>query len=1180
MQREAARKLIRDTFEQPFDKDQFARFSKNLLNSFEEAQFSYRGNRIFADFRDYVSVLERIGKYRDVEGNSIDILIVHLKKTTSLERARSSQRKFIAKYLKGSRGGEMKDAALVAFVSPNEEDWRFSFVKMDYKIETTDKGRVRVKEEFTPARRYSFLVGKNENSHTAQSRLLPILQNTDESPSLSQIEEAFGIEKVTKEFFERYRELYHKVKDALDKLVSKEKEIRADFDEKGVDTVDFAKKLLGQIVFLYFLQKKGWFGVKRKAAWGTGSKAFLRELFRGKHGAYENFFDDILEPLFYNTLAVERPENYADRFDCKIPFLNGGLFDPLNNYDWIDTEILLPNELFSNSEKTKQGDTGTGILDVFDRYNFTVKEDEPLEKEVAVDPEMLGKVFENLLEVKDRKSKGTYYTPREIVHYMCQESLINYLATELENTVPREDIETLIKHGETFIDHDVVHLEKVSSNPNYRGRYEELRLGESVKQHAGLIDRKLADIKVCDPAVGSGAFLVGMMSEIIRTRIVLTQFLGNGERTAYDLKRHAIQNSLYGVDIDLGAVEIAKLRLWLSLIVDEEDYKQIKPLPNLDYKIMQGNSLLEEYEGIKLIDERFFEKPEEAVTLQERLNAELKMLQYEYVHEPGREKLSPTRRKQIELRTKEIHNLLKANDQPTANDEDPFDIFGKTEAQSKADKLLELHEEFFSAYNKRLKDKIKKQIDELTWDLIDTTLKQQNKSAQLQEVRRFQQTNTRPFFLWKLNFADIFSEKGGFDIVIANPPYVRQEQLKEMKPALKSRFLVYAGTADIYTYFFEAGLNILRPNGILTFITSNKYMRANYGQNLRRFLKAQGALRVLVDFGDLPVFDATAYPSILLIQKTEPDGTFLACSVKTPGEFQQLEETLRHKAIQMSQGNLPDNSVWSIEEPPIVELRKKLEGNASDTVPLKEYLKSKMYRGILTGYNKAFVIDEATRERLCKDDPKSSEVIKPFLRGRDIKRYRISHNGFYLVFTRRGGDIQEYPAIRKYLSQFKKALTPGVGRKLGPYEWYEIQDSITYWREFEKPKIICPDIAVKPQFALDSEGMYIGNTGYIFGSSDKHLLGVLNSTVIEWYYRRLSSEVRGGYLRFIATYLERIPIRIPSEETRKQVNSVVTEILKGKTRGEGTNTLERQVDRLVYELYGLTDEEIAIVEGR
>lgn len=623
MDKRQAQNIIKETFENPFDKERFVGFVKNLLNTFEDASFSYKGNLIPDAYEQYISSLERIGKYTDGE-HKIDILVVKLKKKTSIERARTMQRNFIAWYLNGSRGGEMKDAALAAFVSPNEEDWRFSLVKMDYRFEEGKDGRVKVKEEFTPARRWSFLVGKNEKSFTAQSRLVGILAEDKHNPTLSELEEAFNIEKVTKEFFEKYRDLFLRTKEMLDEIVSGNQNIKADFEAKGVNTVDFAKKLLGQIVFLYFLQKKGWFGVQRDADWGTGSKRFLRELFDSRHGAYRNFFNDILEPLFYEALRIDRShdDGYYSRFNCKIPFLNGGLFDPLNGYDWVKTDILLPNELFSNSIKTKEGDTGTGILDIFDRYNFTVKEDEPLEKEVAVDPEMLGKVFENLLEVKDRKSKGTYYTPREIVHYMCQQSLINYLHTAL-NDVPvayekigkdqtamfkdmgnkpqmdltiehrphraisKEDIETLIKYGEQLGENEARVEAKGKETKTYF-----YKLPEGIRQNAKLIDDKLAGIKVCDPAIGSGAFPVGMMSEIVKTRNVLSAFIKDKHRAIYDFKRECIERSLYGVDIDPGAVEIAKLRLWLSLVVDEDNIKNIKPLPNLDYKIVCGNSLL------------------------------------------------------------------------------------------------------------------------------------------------------------------------------------------------------------------------------------------------------------------------------------------------------------------------------------------------------------------------------------------------------------------------------------------------------------------------------------------------------------------------------------------------------------------------------------------------------------
>jgi hypothetical protein len=586
MDKEAARKLIKKTFQESFDKESFTIFIKNLLNHIEEAPFIYRGN-----FDSRIKTLERIGKYQDEDDKQIDVLVVHLKKESSLDYARTMQRNFIAWYLKGSKRDKHKDAALVAFVSPNNQDWRFSLVKMEYKLFKTQASRIRAKEELTPAKRYSFLVGMHESSHTAQSRLSQILEDDVNNPTLQDLEDAFKIEKVTKEFFKKYHELFLQVKESLDEIISKNSIVKKDFNEKNINSVDFSKKLLGQIVFLYFLQKKGWFGVRRREKWGTGSKNFLRELFDKKHSDYKNFYNDILEPLFYEALRQDHShdDDYYSRFDCRIPFLNGGLFDPLNNYDWVNKDILLSNDLFSNRNKTKEEDEGTGILDIFDRYNFTVKEDEPLEKEVAVDPEMLGKVFENLLEVKDRKSKGTYYTPREIVHYMCQESLINYLATELkEKKIDKKEIETLIKLGELFVEHDT----RVANNGKETATYS-YKIPENIRKHAGLIDEKLKNIRICDPAVGSGAFPVGMMNEIIRIRNVLTSYIKNKkERTMYSFKRHAVQNCLYGVDIDLGAVEIAKLRLWLSLAIEEEDIKQIKPLPNLDYKIVCGNSLL------------------------------------------------------------------------------------------------------------------------------------------------------------------------------------------------------------------------------------------------------------------------------------------------------------------------------------------------------------------------------------------------------------------------------------------------------------------------------------------------------------------------------------------------------------------------------------------------------------
>ncbi|MDW7973525.1 MAG: hypothetical protein RMI01_10060, partial [Thermodesulfovibrio sp.] len=419
-----------------------------------------------------------------------------------------------------------------------------------------------------------------------------------------------------KEFFEKYRNLFIRTKLELDKIVKKNIKVKQEFENKKINTVDFTKKLLGQIIFLYFLQKKGWFGVEKGKPWGTGPKDFIRRLFKGEYGKYQNFYNDILEPLFYEALRTDRSaqDHYYSRFNCKIPFLNGGLFDPINNFDWVNTDILLPDELFSNTHRTKEGDIGDGILDIFDRYNFTVNEEEPLEKEVALDPELLGKIYEKLNairpdnfdeylkilksgkkgeETKFNKEYGVYYTPREIVHYMCQESLIYYLETELKGKVSREDLEEFIKIADSIQEIESIVVEKeerIKKGEQKTTKYES-KISESIKNNAKEIDALLANIKVCDPAVGSGAFPIGMMHEIVKLRKLLSVYTGE-KKTSYDLKRHCIEESLYGVDIDPGAVEICKLRFWLSIIVDEEDFYNIKPLPNLEYKVVCGDSLL------------------------------------------------------------------------------------------------------------------------------------------------------------------------------------------------------------------------------------------------------------------------------------------------------------------------------------------------------------------------------------------------------------------------------------------------------------------------------------------------------------------------------------------------------------------------------------------------------------
>src|ERR1017187_702451 len=365
MNRDQARQLVRDTFTHCFQKEQFHRFVKELLNRYDESKAQLWTKQYVPDaFKDHIDHYERLGTYETPDDEKLDILIVYLTQESKLERARTALRNFVAHHLKSR---DEKEAGLIAFVSPTEKTWRFSFVRMEYETELTEAGIAKAKLNLTSARRFSYLVGEGESCHTAQSRFLDLLKNeTGANPTLDQIAESFSVETVTKEFFNRYYDLFQALKQAIESIVAKDSAVRQEFRTKGVSTDDFAKKLLGQIVFLYFIQKKGWLGVQRGHPWGSGRGDFLRRLANGEYGKFRNFFNDILEPLFYDTLATDRgPDAWCETFKARIPFLNGGLFEPLCDYDWKAGNLTLPNDLFVNSE-VSENDTGTGVLDEFD----------------------------------------------------------------------------------------------------------------------------------------------------------------------------------------------------------------------------------------------------------------------------------------------------------------------------------------------------------------------------------------------------------------------------------------------------------------------------------------------------------------------------------------------------------------------------------------------------------------------------------------------------------------------------------------------------------------------------------------------------------------------------------------------------------------------------------------------
>jgi len=1206
MDKEQAKRIIKDTFEASFNEGKFISFIMNLLNlkqsDIENTSFGIRqGYNIPEMFRPYISRFQRIAKYLK-DDNRIDVLIVDLKKETSIERARSRQRNFIAGYLKGNYGSDKpKDVALVAFVSPNKADWRFSLVKMDYRFEEGKSGKIKVREEFTPVKRWSFLVGKNESSHTAQSRLVHILADDQYNPTLAQLEEAFNIEKVTKEFFLKYRNLFLRIKEELDKVVEDDPKVKKDFAEKGVDTVNFAKKFLGQILFLYFLQKKGWFGVERDGEWGTGPKDFLRQLFNKEYGNYKNFFNDILEPLFYEALARERDNDFYSRFNCKIPFLNGGLFEPIGGYDWVHTDINLSNELFVNRNDNYEGN---GVLDIFDLFNFTVKEDEPLEKEVAIDPELLGKTYEKFNAIrpdnyqeykkalksgrkgeenKFNKKFGVYYTPREIVHYMCQESLINYLHTVVnqklmkqparaprqikligsedpeqlgfhteEEIVDKKTIEELIKFGEQFTENEQVVEEKKKETNTYK-----YQLLPGIRKNAKVIDEKLKAIRVCDPAVGSGAFPVGMMAEIVKVRNVLSVHIKEQNRTPYNFKRECIEKSLYGVDIDLGAVEIAKLRLWLSLIVDEEDIKNIKPLPNLDYKIMQGNSLISEFMGIDLDNGKqnnnenvklfFIDKTKE---LYEKLKIKKDKL------------LNQTNANKKKILKNEIENLI-------------IKIFEIKLQEQKANyfrKIRKIEEKYERHPVKEEREReIKREKDMLS---IRTGFNLEEVEKQLRQYTSNQKV--RPFFPWKLYFSEVFQEKDGFDVIIANPPYVRADNpdIKEQRKAIMNskNFQTLWEKWDFYVVFIEKGYELLTYNGILEFIIPNAYMSSKYAEKSHEYF-LQNATISRIDFcSDLKIFEAAVRNIIIEFKKR----------INT----KHIPLRIRHKEKWDNFIILPSKSQFEMGKNTFkFDSENKTIGDLSNTLTWGEIC--------YVSYGVAQSSDEKKyKGEFIKEDVLSDiqDDIHPlgYIEGKYIESYVIRQVRYIEWGTKRSPKKWRritFPELYKPEKIMLGGMTGAIIDEKGLLCNHSMTVSVL-WKNLAYVNNRSIEGSIKKDFHIKSASVFrkrLEENSELFNL--KYLLAILNS---KFAYNFLDS-VRRSQIGFYPDDLKKLPIKkipLPEQQTFIIIVDKILSLTQSSDYYENlqkqvkVKECERQIDQMVYKLYDLTEEEIKIVEGK
>lgn len=1012
------------------------------------------------------------------------------------------------------------DGALIVFEQGDK--WRFSFVS---EINTIDG-----KKETEP-KRFTYLFGDGESCRTAADRFDKL---KGKALYLADIFEAFSVEKLNKEFFKVYKEFYEKFSShlAVDSKYRKlftgsvKEFVKGWKDDAAKPIRDFSKKLLGRIVFLQFLEKKRWMAVPAKnEIWEGGDPKFLFNLFQNNTNK-KHFHSEALKTLFFETLNKKRTNDIAPAIlgkNIKIPYLNGGLFDKDLSYT---SAIDYPEDLFKN------------LLEFFESYNFTIDENDPYDSEIGIDPEMLGHIFENLLE--ENREKGAFYTPKEIVHYMCQESLIQYLRTHMPECT--EDDSPATKAVENFIRHGI------TGERNDKKNY--------IVQQAKRIEKLLDKVKICDPAIGSGAFPMGMLQEIFKAKTTLDLTLDHA-----DVKKKIIQESIYGVDIENGAIEIARLRFWLALVVDEN---KPQPLPNLDYKIMQGNSLLESFEGIDLSKVHTISK---TTTLYEGqkdifgnlLDPQMKLTDITVLQENNLQQLmtdffgetNPDKKqKQREQINQTVHEHIDYN----------LELWQSTLERQLAE-APKLNMQGLKAATKKKIENLQEQLDNL-----------KEKRKRLVEV---QAEVNKPYFLWHLFFADVF-EKGGFDIVIGNPPYIQLQKMgKDADTLQQANFETFTRTGDIYMLFFEQGYRYLKPKGNLVFITGSAWLRSNYGKSLRNFFLNNTNGKILIDLSDAEVFESATVLTTIHLFKKEKNNTELK-ALRLTKKNQEFIKNLagNFEAHHTVLKSLNENA-WVIADSGKQHIKQKISAQGKK---LSNW-NIDINRGILTGFNEAFVIDEETKNELIKEDPKCAEIIKPLLRGRDLGRYSFRFQKTYLLNIHNGIKqkrippirIDDYPSIRKHLTKYKNELQTRLDQG---DNWYNLRNC-AYLHAFDCPKIIYPNMVKDLSFTFDDEGYYLNDKCFIMnGDHLQYLVAFFNSKLFRYCFEDNFPELQGNSREIKGFVMNELPIKEVDKKREIQFEKLTKVILTLKKQNADSSVYENKIDALVFHLYELTEQEM------
>ncbi len=973
------------------------------------------------------------------DGQTISIYEVELADSVDIERNRRGIRDML---LTAWRSNGNAGAFMFCY-RKHESVLRFSYVSEAWTF--AEDGTY--KKESTDTKRFTYLLGEGHRSRTAIQQFEKL---RDSNLSLKDLTKAFSVDAVSDMFFKGYKQQYEDIifyvtGKRMVKVANKWEERQegepnafimqqfAQFSNPEKAVRDYVKKLMGRLVFLQFLQKKGWLGVPVNASWGEGDPEFIQTLF-AECKDKDHFIDHELESLFNDLNNEERKE--LTRY--RTPYLNGGLFERDASDE---TEFPLPAKYMQS------------LLNFFASYNFTIDENDPDDAEVGVDPEMLGRIFENLLE--DNKDKGAFYTPKEIVSYMCRESLIAYLQTDIEDEATKESVRQFVTT------HDVNTL---GTNDKFRQQ----------------VDEALRNVKICDPAIGSGAFPMGLLKELFQCRTALE---GIDESKAAEIKKHIIQQNIYGVDIERGAVDIARLRFWLSLIVDEVTPQA---LPNLDFKIMQGNSLLEQYKGVDLstMTEKKYDK-KEGLSFFDNM---------------------------VDVYREELRNML-------------------------------------AKYYNCTDHKEKK---ELRTNIINNVKKQLAEQSINVDFGDLDLSGNNQFFLWHTWFYDVFSQ-GGFDIVIGNPPYVfarnstEKGMTKESKGIYYKSFFLAKYQINLYHLFVEQGVNLLNEKGAFAYIIPNNWMTINTNKEFRRYILCKSNIKITNFYKK--VFEAADVDSSILIFTNGNAGEFVSLSEAV--QIDKINEiaTINKNLLLSTKDYVINADMYKNNEYFLIVDLMEQNSNTLETI-------SDVKAGLQAyevGKGNPIQTKEMKKARVYHSNTQVDETYFPYIDGNDVKRYALTWER------------------KEYLKYGDNLAAPRKN-----------------WKLYSSPRILVRQIPSKPPYCInacftdkvilnDRNSMNIIN----ISCNPLYLLAVLNSRPISfWFAHKFGKLQRGLFPQFKINELASFPIPSCTNEQEVHLANLADKIMMAKRTNPfaDTSSLESEIDRLVYQLYGLTDEEIKIVE--